>query len=142
MLAARTLTDFLQHSGDVLPEVDRGEVRLRRRGADDLVLVSGRHWDRLVDSVRVIAEDAHLPATPAAQPFATGWIRLLRPDDRAACVEELRRTLVAVLATGRLADLDEAVEAWRATALATWDDERNRQRPGYADDDVLPLARP
>lgn len=142
MLAERTLTDFLQHSGEVLPDVERGEVRLRRRGGDDLVLVSGRHWDRLADSVRVLFEDSQLRALPSARPFATDWIGLLRPDDRAACVEELRGTLVAALATGRLADLEEAVEAWRATALATWDDERNAQRPGYAADNVRPLARP
>lgn len=156
MLTERTLTDFLQHSGEVLPEVDRGEVRLRRRGADDVVLVAGRHWDRVVDSIRVVAEeldklravlagvraDELHAVRAAAKPFATDWIGLLRPDDRAACIDELERTLLASLASGRLADVEEAVDGWRATALATWDQERNRARPGYAAEDIRSLPRP
>jgi hypothetical protein len=144
MLAGRTLTDFLQHSGDVLPELERGEVRLRRRGGDDLVLVSGRHWDRLADCVRVFAEEAHMRASAPEQPtrFALGWLGLLRPDDQRACIDELRRTLLAAVESGRLSDLEETFDAWRATALATWDEERNQSRPGYADDDVRALARP
>jgi prevent-host-death family protein len=144
MRVDRTLTDFLQHSGDVLPEVERGEVRLRRRGADDLVLVSGRHWDRLSDMIRILAEDAHLRAASPSAPerFAVGWLGLLGPDDRATCIEELRRATLAAFESGRLADLENAVDGWRATALATWDDEQNRNRAGYSEDAVVPLARP
>ena len=144
MLADRTLTDFLQHSGDVLPDVERGEVRLRRRGGEDLVLVSGRHWDLLGDSIRVLAEDAHLRAASplAAERFALGWLNLLEPGDRSACVEELRRAALAAVETGRLSDLEDTVEGWRATALATWDDNQNRERQGYTNDAVQPLPRP
>jgi prevent-host-death family protein len=144
LVAERTLTDFLQHSGDVLPDVERGEVRLRRRGTDDLVLVSGRHWDRLSESIRVLAEDSRLHATgsTASERFALGWLSLLRPGDRSACIEELRRATLAAIETGRLADLEETVESWRATALATWDEEQNRARAGYTDDAVRPLPRP
>lgn len=144
MLADRTLTDFLQHSGDVLPDVERGEVRLRRRGGEDLVLISGRHWDRLGDSIRVLAEDAHLRATSpsTSERFALGWLNLLPPADRSTCIEELRRAALAAVETGRLSDLEDTVEGWRATALAAWDDEQNRLKPGYASDAVQPIPRP
>jgi len=38
----RTLSEFLQHSGQVLPDLAEGEVLLHRRDGEDLILMTRR----------------------------------------------------------------------------------------------------
>lgn len=149
MAATRTLTEFLQHSGKVLPEVERGEVVLRRRDGDDVVLVSREHWQALGDSLRALAEaqqrDRVRGGSEGEEPrgwFALPWMSLLHPDDQQRCLEELTATALAALETGNLAVLAETVARWRATAVATWDDDRRREQLDYLTDEPLPLPRP
>jgi len=144
----RTLTDFLQHSGQVLTELDEGEVVLRRRQGDDLVVLSRSHWEAVLSSIRLLAE-AHRPA-PTASSDATAsrvwlslpWLALLEPEDRQACIEELTAAALAAVESGRLRTLADILSEWRATALATWDASRLRDRPGYFDDAPVSLPRP
>ena len=148
-MPTRTLTEFLQHSGQVLPELEEGEVVLRRRQGDDLVVLSRAHWDAVVASVRLLAE-ARQPQprqgpAPSASPtdwLSLPWLALLEPSDRDACIQELATTALAAVESGRLRPLAEALAGWRATALATWDDRRARERLGHAEDAPVPLPRP
>src|SRR6266542_2516559 len=140
----RTLTEFLQHSGEVLPAVERGEVILRRRSGDDVVLVSRRHWRAVADSLRALAEDRERGSDVAGggMRFALPWLSLLPLEDQRACLDELRRTAVLALDTAELAGLADVLSSWRAAALATWDDQRNGARAGYAMDEPRSLPRP
>jgi len=149
MASTRTLTDFLQHSGTILPEVEQGGVVLRRRGGDEIVLVSQQHWQALAASLRLLAEayrDSQLMGRQGSQQkrewFALPWMSLLHEDDRRACIEELTTTALAALESGKLAALAETLEQWRATALATWDDDRKREQSDHFEDAPLPLPRP
>ena len=145
----RTLTDFLQHSGKILPEVERGEVVLRRRAGDDLVLVSRKHWEAYVGSLRALAEVCQITHREGAEQevkrtrwFALPWMSLLTEEDQKGCIRDLTETAIAALEAGKLSRLVEALAQWRATALATWDDEQRRGRPGYEEDDAIALPRP
>jgi hypothetical protein len=144
-----TLTNFLQHSGRVLSDVERGEIILRRRDGDDLVLLTRRHWEALSESFLALAE-AYRLAQVGAEPgrdraptwFALPWMSLLTPEDQRACIEEVSKATIAALHSGNLSDLADLLAQWRATALATWDDENKRDRPEYRLDDPKPLRRP
>jgi hypothetical protein len=135
-----TLSEFLQHSGSVLPELEAGEVVLRRRDGDDLVLMTRRHNLALTDIARAFfalsTGEAH--AVEAIFP----WLAFLSATDREECIRELREVGAAALETGRLGRLAETLYAWKATAYAVWDDRQQRERVGYSDDDPLDLPRP
>jgi hypothetical protein len=136
----RTLTDFLQHSGRLLPELREGEILLRRRDGEDLVLMTVSQRTALQTLARTF-----LTLTRADEPVAHTilyWLPLLAPADRQACLEELHGVAAAALESGRLGHLVEMLQAWEATALATWDAERNRERIGYEEDAPVELHRP
>lgn len=146
-VAERTLTEFLQHSGRVLPEVERGEVLLRRRDGDSLVLISQRHWEALVKGCTTVAEAAldlqshcQCPPSPRAGEFAHSWLSLLSAQDRRECLGEISQALVAALEDGKFEALANTLAQWRATALATWDD---AQKPeGYWEGAPVDVKRP
>ncbi|MCL5108226.1 MAG: hypothetical protein M1401_05085 [Chloroflexi bacterium] len=146
-VAERTLTEFLQHSGRVLPEVERGEVVLRRRDGDSLVLISQSHWEALAKSFTAVAEAARdlesrcqCPPAPRTGEFALSWLSLLSEQEQRECLRELSQALVAALADGKFESLVNTLAQWRATALATWDD---AQKPtGYWEGAPLDVERP
>jgi hypothetical protein len=135
----RTLSEFLQHSGRLLDEIDEGEIELRRRSGEDLVLMTASQREAL----HVLA-GAFVAASrdPEIAGTVLPWLRLLSPDSRLLGLEELRAIAGVALETGRLGRLVETLRAWEATALATWDAQRNRERLGYDEDTPVPLARP
>jgi hypothetical protein len=147
MATTRTLTEFLQHSGTILPEVERGEVVLRRRSGDEIVLIAEQHLRALEASLLVLAEAYRAgqlggrQEQPRREWFALPWMSLLPLDDQRACLDELTATALAAVESGRLAALAETLAEWRATALATWDADRQRDRE-YDLDEPLPLERP
>lgn len=70
------------------------------------------------------------------------WLSLLTPADQEACVQELTTTAFAAVESGNLRLLAEALDSWRATALATWDAKRTQAHPGERDDAPIRLPRP
>ena len=140
-----TLTEFLQHSGRILPELEQGQVVLRRRQGDDIVVLSRAHWDALSASVLALAGSCDWTEEPTAggRPAASAppWMALLRQEDREACLRELAVAAIATWESGQFRRLADLIAQWRATALATWDEEAQVQ-PEYREDRPLPLARP
>jgi hypothetical protein len=139
-IAERTLSEFLQHSGRVLPELDEGEVLLHRRDGEDLVLMTRRQSEALHLTARAFF--ALATGDQRAVDAVLTWLALLSPRDRDACLSELREVGAAALQSGRLARLVEVVDAWEATALAAWDEERNRERLGYREEAPVDVPRP
>lgn len=154
--AGHTLTDFLQHSGRLLPEVERGGVVLRRRDGQDLMLMTRGQSQALGDAVRVLAgavlalldRDATASVTTATSQRVLSlfpWMEYLSPGDRTACVKEIGEVASAAVATGRTDRLEELLAEWRASGLAAWDEKRLRERDDrdeYQLDEPVELSRP
>lgn len=137
---AWTLSEFLQHSGRLLAELDEGEIILRRRNGEDLVLMTASQREVLRTLSRTFLAVVSSDAVGSAEVLP--WLRLLSSNDRRACLEELRDIAAVVLETGHLGRLVESLAAWEATALATWDDARNRERQVYGEEVPGLLERP
>ena len=84
-----TLTDFLQHSGKVLPKVAEGEVLLHRRDGDDLVLMTSAQMEALQATLRAFMSVADGGADRAAT--ALPWYGFLPHSDQLECLRELRQ---------------------------------------------------
>lgn len=139
----RTLSEFLQHSGRLLPEVEKGEVLLRRRGGEDLVVMTRGQNDALSTIVRTLA--AIVAGGGDRATAVLPWLAFLSPEDRDACLRELCEVASAAVATGQLRHLEEMLYQWEATGLAAWDERRLRERADYADyarEEPIPLPRP
>lgn len=141
-MAARevTLSEFLQHSGRVLPDVEAGEVVLRRRDGEDLVLMTRQQSSAL----RTVAAAFFALSTGERSAVETvlPWLAFLSEIDHDACLRELREVGATALQTGQLSRLAETLYAWKATALAAWDERRLRERAGYTTDEPIDVPRP
>ena len=146
-VAERTLTDFLQHSGQILPEVERGELVLRRRSGDALIVLSEKYWQALakslatlVEGIRDIQDRCHCPPVQRRRDFALSWLSYLSEEDRKECLHELSLAVLSAFEDGKFRELAETVAQWRATALASWDD---AQKPeGYWESAPVEVPRP
>ena len=134
----KTLSEFLQHSGRLLPEIEQRDLILRRRDGEDVVISSKRHRDALQTTVSLLLRLASGGNVADAVP----WFGFLSMHDQASCLKEVFEATNGGLETGRLSVLGDVLSAWHATALANWDD-RQRQLSGIEDvDKPLPLPRP
>ncbi|HEX5415838.1 MAG TPA: hypothetical protein VFZ25_09230 [Chloroflexota bacterium] len=113
---------------------------LHRRDGDDIVLMTQRQSDALRETL--LAFFALSTGEPHAVEAIFPWLVFLSPRDRDACFRELRETGAMALRTGQLNRLAETIYAWEATALACWDDQRQRERQGADVDDPIDLPRP
>ena len=138
-----TLTDFLQHSGKVLPKVAEGEVLLHRRNGEDLVLTTSTQMEALQATLRAFMSITDGETERATAGFP--WFSFLDPADQNECLRELRQGATATMLTGRLSELEEIIDEWRATGLAAWDEKRLRAVGGadnYNAHEPTPLDRP
>src|SRR5881397_3121058 len=97
-VAEHTLTDFLQHSGKVLAEVDKGGVLLHRRDGEDLVVMTRGQSDALAAALRAFAAAVRAPRFGGAARTGQGtggeaavlpWLPFLSAADQEACLQEL-----------------------------------------------------
>jgi len=138
-----TLTDFLQHSGQVLPKVAEGEVLLHRRDGEDLVLTTFAQMEALQATLRAFMSVTDGGTDRAATAFP--WFGFLEPADQLECLRELRHGANATMLTGRLSELEEIIDEWRATGIAAWDVKRLQARgeaDSYNASEPTPLNRP
>ena len=138
-----TLTEFLQHSGKVLLHLSEGEVVLRRRDGDDLVLTTRANMDALLKTLSAFMamRDGGRERVASVLP----WIGFLNAEDQQSCLRELDEAATVALTSGRLSQLDEVFDEWRATGLASWDERRLRERADadeYNQTDLAQLQRP
>ena len=139
-VSERTLSEFLQHSGEVLPDLLEGEVLLHRRSGEDLVLLTKKQRDALQLTLHAFLRAAHGGTGEVSH--AIPWFGFLSGSDQEACLDELRSVALGALESGRLAQLVETLYSWRATALAVWDERQRRRRSGDDVDEPLALPRP
>jgi hypothetical protein len=120
----RSFSDLLRKSGEVLDEVDRQDVLLRRRDGHDLLLVRADREETVRDAVGVASSvlarmvGRHLTDMARGLPEAMPWLRLLPKGD----LEEFTKEFVEVAeACGSLGSFDRLgllLDEWRKTAYA------------------------
>jgi hypothetical protein len=128
-VAERTLTDFLQHSGQILPEVERGGLVLRRRSGDALTILSEKHWQALAKYLATLVEStsdiqAHCQCPPVRirRTLALSWLSYLGVEDTKECLHDLSLAVLSAFEDGKFEELTETLAQWLATGLAIWDD--------------------
>lgn len=143
-VTAHSLTEFLQHSGRILPEVERGDVLLlRRRDGEDIVILTAGQWRVMHEfALALCARTSRAVSDDVFWDTWIPWLRLLDPADRRVCLEEIREALTVAVYGQRWGDLESTLDQWRATALATWDEQRNRDKVGYFEEAAASLPRP
>ena len=139
-VSERTLSEFLQHSGRVLPDLAEGEVLLRRRDGEDLVLMTRAQSEALATTLR--ASFALSSGDAGAVQAVLYWFAFLSPQSQNECLRELREVGAAAVQTGRLSLLADTLYAWEATGLAAWDDRRRRERGEVPDEELVEIGRP
>ena len=139
-VSERMLSEFLQHSGRVLPDLTEGEVLLHRRDGEDLVLMTRRQSEALATVLQAyfVLSDEGSQAVHVILP----WLAFLSSEDQATCLRELRDVGSAALHSGRLSRLDETLYAWEATGLAAWDAQRLRDMGTDVLEEAIDVTRP
>ena len=139
-VSERTLTEFLQHSGQVLHALTEGEIILLRRDGEDLVLMTRGQSDALTATLRAFLgySAGGVPAVELVFP----WFTFLSHADQTGCLTELREVAVAAIASGELQTLVDALYAWEATGLAAWDERELGQSAGSSLEEPLEIPRP
>lgn len=123
-------------------------VRLRRRDAADLVLMSA---DRAAAEGEVVNLTARLLASvvrrdPAlvreALPTVLPWVRFLPPEDREQMATEFVETAEAAAAVGNTAALSQLLTEWRHSAEVHADPDLHRVLAAPSSDDFGAVPRP
>jgi len=120
----RNFSDLLRRSGEVLEEVDRHDVLLRRRDGHDLLLVRADREETFRDAVgvasSVLAHMAHNHLQEMAEglPDALPWLRMLPQRDLEQFTKEFVEVAEACGALGSFDHLGLLLAEWRNTAYA------------------------
>ncbi|MFG1915073.1 hypothetical protein [Micromonospora sp. NPDC048898] len=123
-------------------------VRLRRRDAPDLVLMSADRAaaeGEVVDlTARLLASVVHRDPTLVreALPTVLPWVRFLPPDDVEQMASEFVATVEAAAAVGNTAAVSQLLTEWRHTAEIHADPDLHRVLAAPSSDDFGPVARP
>jgi hypothetical protein len=131
-----TFSMLLRAPRSVLPALDGGDVLLRRRSHEDLVLSTrprseGRDEALLMMSrmlMRLINQDGRMAVSVLAHELP--WLHWLPEESRIVCVREILRDLAAGADRGRPTRFQATLGAWRATAEAWSDPEFAREVRG------------
>jgi hypothetical protein len=120
----RNFSDLLRKSGEVLDEVDRQDVLLRRRDGHDLLLVRADREETVRDAVGVASSvlarmvARHLADMAKGLPEAMPWLRLLPESDLEDFVKEFVGVAEACGSLGSFDRLGLLLDEWRKTAYA------------------------
>jgi len=113
---------FLRGPSEVLGALERADVVLERRDAENLVLLRSERFKAGVSALSAASQmlrtlarrDPDLAADLLAEQFS--WIRWLPADERVQCVADLVADMSAGAQTGYLMPFARTIEAWRSTA--------------------------
>lgn len=123
-------------------------VRLRRRDAADLVLMSA---DRAAAEGEVVDLTARLLASVVRRepalvrevlPTVLPWVRFLPPQDVEQMADEFVATAEAAAALGSTAALSQLLAEWRHSAEVHADPDLHRILAEPSSDDFGPVTRP
>ena len=139
-IAERTFSKFLQHPNDIMSDLARGPVLLRRRDQDNLVVMTGEQNEALTKALQTFTSVAVHGSSAAATSLP--WLYFLPAKDQRECLAELASAVTAALSTGRLDLLRDTLYAWEATGVAAWDYRNRGGQPGYDEETPVDVERP
>lgn len=120
-----SFSEFLQHPTKVTGRLDRERsLRIHRRGAPDLVLMSADRADRELQVAELLGRlFAELMREPASQELATDaflrvlpWVRFLPTAEVGQLVRELLEVASASASIGNFTPVAQLLTEWRHTA--------------------------
>ncbi len=121
--AEATFTEFLRDPNAIVAKLERQDVVLHRRNAEDLQLSLRSRSEASDEGVRVLA---HLLAQALADDVvrdrlvaaaaAIPWIQFLPPASRQMFVEEFIRTAEAASELGSMVPVAQLLLEWKSTA--------------------------
>jgi hypothetical protein len=120
-----TFSAMLRESGEVLREVEEGDVLLHRRDGADVMLVRADREAGVRESLSATAQlvsllpDEVLRERVEALTHKMPWLRFLPDEDRLTFVRELVQTAEACAAVGVFDPMGQLIHEWRDTA-AVW----------------------
>lgn len=134
-------TDLKDRRTELLDMAVRGRAVVR--AVDGTALVFTR-LDRLEREHRVASWSLSIHAAERGNlPPQLRWLRYLDDEDQAECLAELWEALEDEHSDGTQEAFDNALHAWKTTALALADPDRREVLLGTVDvDDFEPVARP
>ncbi|CCH21837.1 hypothetical protein [Micromonospora lupini] len=142
-------SELLRQPAETAERLSRARaVRLRRRDAADLVLMSA---DRAAAEGEVVDLTARLLASVVrrdptlvreALPTVLPWVRFLPPEDRERMANEFVETAEAAAAVGNTAAVSQLLTEWRHTAEIHADPDLHRVLVAPSSDDFGAVPRP
>lgn len=123
-LAEHTFTHMLRNSGEVLAELERRDVVLRRRDGEDLFLGLRSREESVRDTLGILARLlVAASADPETRSRVAGslaaslpWTGFLPDDERVEFVNALASTSAACVELDTFEPLAHLIDGWRATA--------------------------
>ena len=143
-----SFTELLRHPNDVTRRVAGGDVVIRRRDDEDLILTTvSREQARLasVEAVSHLFADAledDVVRQHIARRAALPWTRFLPPEDRELFYRELFECVAGAVEIGTMAPVAQLLSEWQATAAVHADPElaARMRRADLAEG--APISRP
>ena len=142
-------SDLLRHTSETTERLNRTRaVRLRRRDAADLVLMSADRADAEAELVEVASQllaqlvRVSPDLVSRALPLALPWVRFLPPADVATLAAEFVSTAEAAAALGNTAAVSQLLIEWRHTAEVHADPELHRALTARQLGDFGAVSRP
>ncbi|MFG3554199.1 hypothetical protein ACGGAQ_07410 [Micromonospora sp. NPDC047557] len=142
-------SELLRQPAETAERLSRARaVRLRRRDAADLVLMSA---DRAAAEGEVVDLTARLLASVVrrdptlvreALPTVLPWVRFLPPDDREQMANDFVETAEAAAAVGNTAAVSQLLAEWRHTAEIHADPDLYRVLAAPSSGDFGAVPRP
>ncbi len=150
-IAEHTLSFMLRNSGDVLEDVELGDVRIVRRDGSDLFMGTVRREQAVRDSLELAARAlSEVLAVPELEARAMAgieqalhWVTWLAPEDRVEFATTFVRTVRACHDTGNYEPLTRLLGMWKASAQIANDPELAASfNADRGVDQIVRLARP
>ncbi|MFJ8577254.1 hypothetical protein [Micromonospora sp. NPDC093277] len=142
-------SELLRRPGETTERLSRARaVRLRRRDAGDLVLMSADRAEaegEVVDlTARILARlmDTVPDLVSELLPTVLPWVRFLPPADIATMARELASTAQSAASIGNTAPLSQLLTEWRHTAEVYADPELHTALSRRPLDDFGSVPRP
>ena len=142
-------SELLRQPGETTERLTRARaVRLRRRDATDLVLMSADRADaegEVIDvTVRLLADIACRDPEILREslPKVLPWIRFLPPSDARAMADEFIATAEAAASIGNTAAVSQLLAEWRHTAEIHADPDLYRALTSQPLADFGPVPKP
>lgn len=144
----RSFSEFLRKPNDVVAELADRDVLLRRQNAPSLRLSDADRKDERSEAFEALARllrNMMMQNPSGFEQTITDvfpWLTFLPKRDRAAFVDELTATLMAVAGLNNFAPIGQLLCEWKATAEIPADPKLARRLRGSIDDDGEAVTLP